>query len=102
VEICKLQLRRMQIPTCCRVDRSQIYRKVLRIVGTSCDSLLVPNDSDRVTVGVVDSVTVTGCSHLLLIFQGSWTRQGKGFIASFRLEPKNQGVGASLGLEPEN
>jgi hypothetical protein len=27
--------------------------------------------------------------------------KGKGFVASFQLEPKNQGVGASFRLEPE-
>jgi hypothetical protein len=28
--------------------------------------------------------------------------QGKGVVSSFRLEMKNQGVGASFRLEPEN
>jgi hypothetical protein len=44
---------------------------------------LVQVDSDRVTVAVVDSVTVTSCLHLEFIFQGGRTRQGKGVVASF-------------------
>jgi hypothetical protein len=64
--------------------------------------VLVQVDSDRVTVAVIDSVTVTGCSHLEFIFQGGWMGQGKGVVASFQLVPENQGVGASFRLEPEN
>jgi hypothetical protein len=70
VDIHELQLRRMQIPTCCRVYRSWICRKYLRFVGIGCDN------SDIVTVAVVDSVIVTYCSHLVLIFQRSWTGKG--------------------------
>jgi hypothetical protein len=53
-------------------------------------------------VAVIDSVTVTGCSHLTFIFQGGWMGQGKGVVASFGWSQKNQGVGASFRLEPEN
>jgi hypothetical protein len=53
-------------------------------------------------VVVVDSVTMTSCLHLEFIFQGGWTGQGKGVVASFRLVSENQGVGASFKLEPEN
>jgi hypothetical protein len=77
-------------------------RLLVHIVGTGCDRLLVQVDSDRVTVAVVDSVTVTGCLHLAFIFQGGRMGQGKGVVSSFRLEPENQGVGASFRLDPEN
>jgi hypothetical protein len=46
--------------------------------GTGCDRLLVQVDSDRVTVAVVDSVTVTSCLHLEFIFQGGWTGKERG------------------------
>jgi hypothetical protein len=47
-----------------------------RLIGTGCYRLLVQVDSDRLTVVVVDSVTVTGCLHLEFIFQGGWMGQG--------------------------
>ena len=37
--------------------------------------LLVEVDGDRLTVAVVDSVTMIGCLHLAFVFQGGWTRQ---------------------------
>jgi hypothetical protein len=64
--------------------------------------LLVQLDNDRLTVVVVDLVIVTGFLHLAFIFEGGWTRQGKGVVASFQLVPENQGVGASFRLEPKN
>jgi hypothetical protein len=101
-DIRELQLRRTRIPACWRVDRLQICRNVLRIVGIGCENLLVQVDSDSVTMALVDSVIVTGCLHLAFIFQGGWMGQGKGVVSSFWLEPKNHGVGASFRLEPEN
>jgi hypothetical protein len=56
-----------------------------RLIGTGCYRLLVQVDSDRLTVVVVDSVTVTGCLHLAFIFQGGWMGQGQVVVATFRL-----------------
>jgi hypothetical protein len=56
-----------------------------RLIGTGCYRLLVQVDSDRLTVAVVDSVTVTGCLHLAFIFQGGWMGQGQVVVATFRL-----------------
>jgi hypothetical protein len=56
-----------------------------RLIGTGCYRLLVQVDSDRLTVAVVDSVTVTGCLHLEFIFQGGWMGQGQVVVATFRL-----------------
>ena len=39
-----------------------------RLIGTSCYRLLVQVDSERLTVVVVDSVTMTSCLHLEFIF----------------------------------
>jgi hypothetical protein len=44
--------------------------------GTSWFRLLVQFDSDKLTMEVVDSVTVIGCLHLSFIFQGGWMGQG--------------------------
>jgi hypothetical protein len=40
---------------------------MVQVIGTSC---LVQVDWYRLTVGVVDSVTVTYCLHLEFIYQG--------------------------------
>jgi hypothetical protein len=56
-----------------------------RLIGTGCYRLLVQVDSDRLTVAVVDSVTVTGCLHLAFIFQGGWMGQGQVVVATFWL-----------------
>jgi len=55
-----------------------------------------------VTMAMIDSMKMIGCLHLAFIFQGGWTGQEKGVVASFQLVPENQGVGASFRLEPEN
>jgi hypothetical protein len=47
-----------------------------RLIGTGCYRLLIQADSNKLTVEMVDSVTVTGCLHLAFIFQDSWTGQG--------------------------
>jgi hypothetical protein len=44
--------------------------------------VVVQVGSDRVTVVVNYSVTVTGCLHLSFIFQGGWMGKGKGVVAS--------------------
>jgi hypothetical protein len=46
-----------------------------KLIGTGCYRLLVQVNSDRLTVAVVDSVTVTCCVHLEFIFQSGWTGQ---------------------------
>jgi hypothetical protein len=43
-----------------------------RLIGTGCYRLLVHVDIDRLTVAVVDSMTVIGCLHLEFIHQGGW------------------------------
>jgi hypothetical protein len=54
----------------------QVYwYRLLQVIGTG----------DRLTVAVVDSVTVTGCLHLAFIFQGGWMGQGQVVVATFRL-----------------
>jgi hypothetical protein len=47
---------------------------------------------------VIEAVTYWSTS----IFQGGWTGQGKGVVASFRLELENQGIGDSFRLHPIN
>ena len=58
----------------------------IHVIGTGC---LVQVDwwvdSDKLTVAVVDSVTVTGCLHLEFIFLGDWMGKGKVVVATFRL-----------------
>ena len=56
-----------------------------RLIGIGCYRLLVQVDSDRLTVEVVDSVTVTCCLHLAFIFQGGWMGKGKVVVATFLL-----------------
>jgi hypothetical protein len=65
---------------------------LVQVIGTGClvqvdlyRLLQVQVDSDRLTVVVVDSVTVTGCLHLAFIFQGGWMGQGQVVVATFRL-----------------
>jgi hypothetical protein len=41
-----------------------------RLIGIGCYRLLVQVDGDRLTVAMVDSVTVTGCLHLTFIISG--------------------------------
>ena len=51
-------------------------------------------------LSVTVAEVVTGLS--TVIFQGGWMGQGKGVVSSFWFELKNQGVGASFRLDPEN
>ena len=55
----------------------------MKKAGIGCDRVLV--DSDKVTVAVIDSITVTGCLHLEFIFQGGWMGQGHVVVATFQL-----------------
>jgi hypothetical protein len=57
--------------------------------------------SDRLNYRLIDisvEVIVVVTVWYTLIFQGGWTGQGKGVVASFRLELENQGVVASFRL----
>ena len=63
---------------------------LVQVIGTSCLVQvdwyrLLQVETDRLTVAVVDSVTVTGCLHLAFIFQGGWTGQGQVVVATFQL-----------------
>jgi hypothetical protein len=46
-----------------------------RLIDTGCYRLLVQVDSERLTVEMVDLVTVTCCLHLAFIFQGDCSRR---------------------------
>jgi hypothetical protein len=56
-----------------------------RLICTGCYILLVQVDSDRLIVGMVDSVTMKNCLHLTFIFQGCWTGQRLLVVATFQL-----------------
>jgi hypothetical protein len=60
-----------------------------RLIGTGCYRLSVQIDSERLTLAVVDSVTVIGFLHLAFIFQGGCMGQRQVVVATFRLYPKN-------------
>jgi hypothetical protein len=47
-----------------------------KLIGTGCYRLLVQVDSDKLTVVLVDLVTMTGFLHLAFIFEGCWMVQG--------------------------